>query len=133
MLVKKRSMSKSNYLESQFINHVFGGTTFTKPTQWWLALYGADPGEALTNTTPRVTSLVQITGWTLSQNQASNTNQIQFPPVPTGQVWTVSHFAIFTAETSGEPLYLGAFRLTKTLEEGDIFIIAAGQLVIRED
>lgn len=115
------------------IAHLFGGAALPQPNQWWLAVYDEDPTDALTNTTPTpVTSLLQILNWTLSNNEVSNTNIIQFEPVPVGETWTVSHFALFDASSGGNPLYHGAFRTAKVLQEGDILFIAAGQLVIRE-
>lgn len=127
-------MAKSDILETQCIAHLFGGSAMPQPTQWWIAIYSADPTDALTATTPTpITGRVQITAWTRTNNQAANTNIVEFPPVPASQTWTVSHYAIYDAQTSGRPLYHGQFRITKTLEEGDILVIAANQLIIREN
>jgi hypothetical protein len=125
--------AKSDILENQIINHLFGGSACAQPTQWWLAIYSTDPTDAITGTVPTaITSRLQITVWTINANEAANTNTLQFAAVPSGQTWTVSHYAIFDASTAGRPLYTGAFRIAKTLQQGDVLFIAAGQLVIRE-
>ncbi|EKQ70414.1 hypothetical protein OsccyDRAFT_0701 [Leptolyngbyaceae cyanobacterium JSC-12] len=125
--------AKSDILETEIINHYFGGSGAPQPTQWWLAIYSSDPTDAITATVPTaITTRLEIDGWTRNANEAVNTNNLQFPPVPTGQTWTVTHFAIFNAITGGKPLYHSPFRIAKTLQEGDILFIAAGQLAIRE-
>lgn len=125
--------AKSSAHESEVINHYFGGSASPQPTQWWLAIYSTNPTDAITATVPTaITNRLQITAWTRNANEAVNTNTLQFPPVPSGQAWSATHFAIFDAATGGRPLYHGAFRSAKNLSEGDILFIAAGQLVIRE-
>lgn len=125
--------AKTDFLEAATINHMFGGAPLTQPTQWWLAIYSSDPTDAVTATTPSaLTTRKQITAWTRSASIARNTNPIQFDPVPSGQTWAISHFAIFTAETGGDPLYQGAFSIQRTLTAGDIFLIGANQLSVEE-
>ena len=131
------SDAKSSVLQNQVIQHNFGGSAYPQPTSWWLAIYSANPTDSLNASSPApITNLVQISGeapiWTRTDNRASNRHDIQFPPVPASETWVVSHFAIFDNSTAGRPLYYGAFRTAKTLEEGDIFLISAGSLVIRE-
>ena len=125
--------AKSDVLENEIIAHLFGGTACPQPTQWWLAIYSTDPTDAITPTVPvALTSRFQITAWTRNNNEATNPNPIQLPPVPVSQTWTITHYAIFDASTGGRPLYHGAFRIAKTLQQGDILFIAAGQVVVRE-
>jgi hypothetical protein len=125
---------KSNFLGTSLINHIFGGSSYAQPTQWWLALYSSDPGANLTYSSPSpITTLVQILSWTRAGNQVSNTNSIQLAAVPNGQTWNISYFALFDGNTNAaNPLYTGAWTLTKTLSAGDIFTIAPGQIVLTE-
>ncbi len=62
----------------------------------------------------------------------SNANVIQFPPVADGTV-TVTHYALFDAQNSGNMLYHGSFTVSKTLEINDVLSIAIGglQVVVR--
>lgn len=39
-------MSKSNYLETAVLDHVFGKSAYTAPTHFWVSLHTTDPGEA---------------------------------------------------------------------------------------
>ena len=134
------SDSKSNRLENDITSHLFGGPTVcARPTEWWLALYATNPTDALTASSPvAVTALMEMSAtssdpvWTITNNEATNSYAIQFPPVPVSEVWIVSHFALFDSANSARPLYHGAFKTTKQLQEGDVFIIAPGQLIIRE-
>jgi hypothetical protein len=126
--------AKTDYLENSIINHNFGGAAFTQPSSWWIQLYSADPTDIVDefSTIPLAGSRVEIDAWTIANNEASNTNAIQFAAVPVTETWVVSHYVVWDAETNGNALYHGQFRITKTLEEGDIFIIAPNQLKIRE-
>jgi len=126
--------NKTDFLESALINHIFGGTSFTAPTAWYLAIYDVDPGEAVTSASPAAltSQRVQITSWNRSGNTATNANNMQFDPVPGGATWVVSHFAIFNATTGGSPLYYGPLSATKTVSAGDILFVAANQISVSE-
>jgi hypothetical protein len=134
------SGAKSNVLKNLVVNHLFGGVLQVPvPTQWWIGIYSSNPTEAFTLSAPaRITTLVRLTSptsgpiWSINSNEVSNVNAIDFPAVPLGETWNVSHFAIFDSNTSGRPLYYGAFKTVKTLESGDILNIPAGKIIIRE-
>ena len=40
----------TNYLEDKIINHVFGSTTYTKPTNWYVGLLTATPSDSAAGT-----------------------------------------------------------------------------------
>ena len=125
--------AKTDYLENAIINHNFGGTPYTPPSAWWISVYSQDPTDIPNDlTTVPLTDRVEVTGWTIVNNEASNTDNIQLSPVPVSETWVVSHYVVWDADTGGNGLYHGQFRITKTLEEGDIFVIAPNQLKIRE-
>lgn len=133
--------AKTDQLESELIQHLFGGVAAAVPTEWWIALYDADPTDAVTgaawngnpaNTPAAISNRLEVLNWTITDNEVVNTDTLEWPAVPVGQTWTVSHFVIFDAEIDGRPLYHGAFRTAKELSEGDILFVASGQLVIRE-
>lgn len=132
------SNSKSRVLETQMIDHNFGGASMPQATQWWLALYSSNPTDTLTSATATVTSLYRLTSpnsnpvWNRTLGEASNAFQIELPAVPVSQTWNVSHFAIFDSSTNGRPLYFGPFAISKTLNQQEIFIIPVGKLVIKE-
>lgn len=129
-------MAKTNYLADAIVKHIYGGTALAQPSTWWMAVYNSDPGKSVTPTTPPqlATARAQINGWTIGANgQTQNTNTITFAPVPVGQTWpNVSHFVIFDAQTGGNPLIVGAFSSSRSLQAGDVFAVAAGRLIITE-
>ena len=59
----------------------------------------------------------------------SNAKLIQFPPIADGTV-TVSHYAIFDAQTGGNMLYHAPFTVAKTLEINDVLSIDVGGIEI---
>jgi hypothetical protein len=131
--------AKSDTLKNQTVTHLFSGDVgIVPPTEWWLALYSQDPTSAVNASTTAVTSLLQLVEvggdpvWTINAHEASNTYDIQYPQVPAGETWSVTHFAIFNSDSGGEALYYGSFNTGKVYSEGDILIIPSGQLVIRE-
>jgi hypothetical protein len=127
-------MARPTLPATSLINHLFGGSAYTQPTSWWISVYNADPGLGITGTTPSPlnTTRKQITGWTRSTNTATNTAQIVFDPVPVGQTWNVTHYAIFDASTAGNPICSGAFDVSKTISSGDVFTIGATRLSVAE-
>lgn len=81
-------MSFSNTAETAVLNQVFVGTalSWNGNTNLWIALHTADPGETGTAVTSEATytsyarvSVTRSTGFTVSGNQVSNTNLVQFP------------------------------------------------------
>lgn len=113
-------MARPTVPATSLINHLFGGTAYTQPTAWWIGVFSADPGLGITGTSPASlnTNRQQITGWTRTGNTATNTAQIVFDPVPVGQTWNVTHYAVFDSQTGGNPICYGAFDVAKTVSSG---------------
>jgi hypothetical protein len=121
-------MSKSNTTENDLMLFIFnktcpawlGSLTTSGLTDFYLALYTDDPGEAGTAVTnevstgayasyARVAVLRTGAGWTVSNNQASNTALVQFPKCTGGTGATISHVAVVTtASGAGQIIYSGA-------------------------
>lgn len=127
-------MARPTVPATALINHLFGGVTYPQPTAWWIGVFAADPGLAITGTAPSTlnTNRKQITSWTRTGNTATNTSQIVFDPVPVGQTWNVTNYAIYDAQTGGDPICYGAFDVAKTISSGDVFTIGANRLQILE-
>lgn len=131
--------SASNYLEEKYINAAFRGESFPVPTQLYLALYTASPGEG--GGINEVTS-----GWYSRQDMAqgaaiataftppadgttSNAKNILFPAVTTASV-TITHVALHDAPTGGNMLYYTDLVQAKTLQIGDVFSVPVGGMSI---
>lgn len=121
----------SNYLENALINGTIRGTTYTAPSTVYVALFTSDPTDAGTGTEVSGGSYArQSASFAAPSNGASVTNaDITFPQA-TGNWGTVGWIGIFDALTTGNLLYHTALDASKTIETGDIFKIASGNLSV---
>lgn len=128
----------STYLSQNVINSTLRGVSFSVPANLYLAVFTSDPTDdnVTINEVAGAWYSRQATGaWAApvgSGNSTSNNSQIQYSAV-TGSPVTVSHWGIYDASTSGNLLYTGALSVPKTLNVGDVLVVAAGQLVITVD
>lgn len=121
----------SNYLENALINGTIRGTTYTAPTTVYVGLFTSDPTDAGSGTEVSGGSYArQSASFAAPSNGASVTNaDITFPQA-TGNWGTVGWIGIFDALTTGNLLYHTALDASKTIETGDIFKIASGNLSV---
>ena len=122
----------TNYLEDKIINHVFGSTTFTKPTNWYVGLLTASPSDSSEGTEVTGGSYArQICAFTITGSGvalATNTSAITFPTASGGDWGIVGWIGIYDAISSGnlvayQNLQKSDFSTTttKTVNDGDIF------------
>jgi hypothetical protein len=121
----------SNYLEDALINGTIRGTTYTAPTTVYVGLYTSDPTDANTGTEVTGGSYArQSATFAAPSNGSSASNaDITFPQA-TANWGTVGWIGILDASTSGNLLYHTALDAAKTIETGDIFKIASGNLTV---
>ena len=121
----------SNYLENALINGTLRGTTYTAPTTTYLALYTSDPTDADTGTEVSGGSYVRqpITMGAPSNGASTNSAAIEYPQC-TADWGIVAYVGIRDALTSGNLLYHTALDTSKTIANGDIFKITAGNLSV---
>lgn len=149
-------MSKSNALESDYLNHLFcnadialvgDATGLVKSTasgSLYISLHTADVGETGNQTTSEATytdytriGVERNSGkWTVSgtaPTQVQNANAITFPTC-TGSSSLISHFAIGTAFSgAGKVLYYGTLSPNINITTGITPSIAALGLIVTED
>jgi hypothetical protein len=121
----------SNYLENALINVTLRATTYTAPTNVYLALYLDDPTDADTGTECSGTSYARqtITFGAPSNGATTNSAVIEFPQA--GGSWgTITHVGIRDASTGGNLLYHTPLDASKTIATGDVFRIAIGSLSV---
>lgn len=123
-------MSKGNTFENDLIKLIFNATAIANIadnaasgplTSLYLALHTADPGETGDQTTSesaygayaRQAVLRSSSGWTVTNNQAANAAQIQFPKCTSGTS-TITHVSVGVA-TSGASKILYSIALTSSL------------------
>ena len=126
-------MSFSNFLETEVLDHVFGGNAYTAPTTLYFALFTAAPSDPGGGTEVSGTNYTRVSGaFTVSGNTANLTSAIEFAAA--GSNWgTVTHRAIFDAATSGNMLAYGTLADDKVIETGDVLRIQANQFTITLD
>ena len=122
----------ANYLENALINAVLRNTSYTSPTTTYLALYTSDPTDADTGTEITGGSYVRqaITFGSPSNGTSTNSAAVEFPQA-TADWGIISHVAIRDAVTSGNLLFHTALDASKTINNGDVFKITAGNLSVQ--
>jgi len=128
-------MSFSNYLETEILDHVFGGAAYTAPATLYLALFTSDPaedGSGTEVTTSGTAYARQSVAFTVSGNTASNTSAIEYPTA-TASYGSVTHVGIYDASTAGNLMAYAALTSSKTIASGDVFRVPAGDLDITLD
>ena len=130
----------TNYLEDKIWNHVFGSTTYTKPTNWYVGLLTATPSDSAGGTEVSGGSYArQICAFTITGTGtalATNTSAITFPTA-TADWGIVGWVGIYDAVSSGnlvayQNLQKSDFSTTttKTVNDGDIFKFNASTIKI---
>jgi len=123
-------MSFSNYLETEILDHVFGGSAYTAPSTLYVALYTATPNDAGGGTELSGSGYTRKSAaFTTSGATTSNSGAVEYNAA-TGSWGTITHIGVFDAATSGNLLAYGALSASKTIGAGDVFRIPAGDLDI---
>ena len=126
-------MSFSNFLETEILDHVFGGAAYTAPATHYLALFTATPGETGGGTEVSGGAYVRkAVAFTTSGNTTSNTSAVEYPTA-TGNFGTVTSVGVFDASTSGNLMAYATLSSSKTIETGDVFRVPAADLDITLD
>ena len=132
-------MSFSNYLEAKLLDHFLKTASFTPPTNIYVGLSTADPGES-------GSGLAEPDGadgyarklcnaWdaaTGTPTKAANTGAVTFDEA-TGDWGTITHFALFDASSGGNMLLSAALTTPKDVDTGDVAAFAAGALEVTLD
>lgn len=127
-------MSATDYLENALLDHVLGTVEFTMPTQLYLALFTAAPGEAGGGTEVAGSGYGReaIDFAAAAAGVAANSALITF--TASGGDWgTVSSWALFDAETSGNMLFYGSLSISRTVLDGDSLTVAIGAITVTMD
>ena len=121
----------SNYLENAIINATLRNTTYTSVATVYVSLWTTDPTDAGSGTEVSGGSYARtaVTFGAPSNGVTTNSADVEFPQATAG--WgTVGWIGINDAATSGNLLYHTALDTSKTIDTGDIFKIATGNLSV---
>lgn len=136
--------SKSDYLENKVLDHVLGGSDYTRPATVYLAAFTVTPSDAGGGT--------EATGGGYARKAITN-NSTNFPAAASGSKANGATFALdafsgsvsagaafvawglFDALTSGNLLYWGSLAAgdQKVYTTNDQFTVPAGSMTITED
>ena len=128
-------MSFSHYLETEVLDHVFGGNAYTAPATLYLALHTASPAEDASGaevSTSGTAYARQTVTFTVSGNTAT-TNAVVEYSTATASFGTVTHVGIWDASTAGNLLAYAALTSSKAIDTGDVFRVPTGDLDITLD
>ena len=121
----------SNYLENALLNAVLRNTSYTSPTTVYVDLYTSNPGEGNTGTEVSGGSYARKSVAFNSPNDGVCTNSASVEFAQATASWgTISHMGLLDAITSGNLLYYANVTTSKTIESGDIFKFAAGDISV---
>ena len=126
--------SFTDYTENLVLTFLFTDGTATRPTAWYVGLFTAAPGETGGGTEVsgngydrKVTGTITVSG---TATTATNSAAIEFAPASGGDWGTITHAAIFDAETGGNMLAYAELTTARTINDGDVFRIPASSLTI---
>lgn len=128
----------TDYLEKKLCDHTLGITAYSKPTTTYTSLMTADPTDVGLHTAEVSTT---STGYarqsiTSSMNAANATtglsdNATAITHGPASADWgTILYIGIEDATAAGNQLLHGAATASRTIQTGDSYQLAAGQLAI---
>ena len=128
--------SFTDHTEDLVLNWLLTTNTATRPTEWHVGLFTAAPGETGGGTEVsgggygRKTAAFTVSG--ADPTEATNSGAIEFGTASAS--WgTITHVAVIDAATSGNMLVYAELDVPKTISEGDVFRIPAGDLDITLD
>lgn len=134
--------SFADYWENEILDHLFGKGSYTPPTIY-VGLSTADPlDDASGLAEPSGGSYARVqtaaADWTaagagdLDDGELENAEPIEFVEA-TGEWGTITHFALFDAETDGNMLAHGELTASKIVGTGDTARFAASSLSVSLD
>ena len=131
--------SLSDYAEAKVLDHLVGKTSYTMPTIW-VGLSTSDPGDAETGggvSEPVGNSYARVAtdgdDWDAAADGAiANAEIITFLEA-SGDWGTITHFALFDAESGGNMIAHGNVDTSKGIDDGDTAKFSVGALDITLD
>lgn len=125
--------SFTDYTENLVLNWLLTTNSATRPTAWYVGLFTAAPSDAGGGTevsgngyARKTTGTISVSG--TSPTTATNDAAIEFAAASGGNWGTITHAGIFDALTSGNLLAWAALTTSRTINDGDVLRIPAGDL-----
>jgi hypothetical protein len=126
--------SFSDYTENLVLTYLFTNGSVTRPTAWYVGLFTAAPSDTGGGTevsgngyVRKATGTITVSG---TGTTATNSAAIEFAAASGGNWGTVTHAAIFDAETGGNMLAWAQLTTARTINDGDVFRVPASSLTV---
>ena len=114
-------MSISNYAELKILDHTTGRAAWTMPSNVYVKLHTADPGEAATSAAATETTR-KVAAWAVAASGAIATSAtLEWTNVAATETYT--HWSMWDASTAGNALWTGALSTSAAVTAGDTFQI----------
>lgn len=124
-------MSFSNFLEDELLDHVFGGSAYSVPTDVYAQLHDGDPGEDGTDNVATENTRVVVSFGSASGGTIANDAEVLWEDVAASE--TYSHFSLWDAASNGNCLGAGALTSSKAVTAGEDARFAVGALTVSLD
>ena len=125
--------SFTDHTENLVLTWLLTSSTATRPTAWFVGLFTAAPSdtgggtEVTGNGYARVaTGTISVSGTT--PTNATNAASIEFAAASGGNWGSIGWAAIFDASTGGNMIAWAALSTARTINDGDVLRIPAGDL-----
>jgi hypothetical protein len=132
--------SFSDFLELELLDHVFGDTAYTAPSNTYIGLSTTDPlddgsgiNEPSGGSYARVNVVNNTTNWPNAAAGAKANGTAFTFPTATASWGTIGYFFISDAASGGNMLGHGSLTTPKTIDSGDTASFAIGDLDITLD
>lgn len=126
--------SFTDYTENLVLTWLLTTGSATRPTAWYVGLFTAAPSDTGGGTevsgngyARKATGTITVSG---TATTATNSAAIEFDPASGGNWGTITHAAIFDAETSGNMIAWAQLTTARTINDGDVFRIPASSLTV---
>lgn len=135
-------MGLSNLAEKKTNDKMFGGTDYTPPANYYVALFKSEPTDAGVVVEADYTSYARVevannkTTFSISADDGNatieNSIEIRFPTATAGTN-AITHFGLFDASTAGNLYAYGVLATPKSYTTGDRPVFEIGALTIKVD
>lgn len=118
----------SDYLENKILEHTLKNTTYTPVATVYASLHTADPGDTGASECTGGSYARKSCSWAAAGSGSIATNAaLTWTDMP---ACTVKYVGIWDTVSGGNNLYAGGLTANKTLNAGDTFEIASGNLTV---
>jgi hypothetical protein len=123
----------SNYLENKLLNYFLRNTSYTPPSNVYLALYASNPTDADTATEISVGSYTRVVLPSFNVDFDTSVATLESPvifPTATSSWSYITHWGIKDSLIGGNLLLYGAFVSSALIQTGNTFVVDTNNLII---